>query len=73
MGLARNPHNVLFTTLLGATAKNASAPAAVAPPLGIIPEKVMQHHHKAQGRFGGTGTVPSDDGQLPTWEILQVY
>jgi len=37
----------------------ASAPAAVAPPGAITPEKVIGHNRKAQGRFGGTGTVPS--------------
>jgi len=31
------------------------------PPAAITPEKVLQHHRKAQGRLGGgTGTVPSD-------------
>ena len=31
------------------------------PPGAITPEKVIRHHRKAQGRFGGTGTVPSDN------------
>ena len=29
------------------------------PPWSDNSEKVIQHNHKAQGRFGGTGTVPS--------------
>ena len=48
-----------FSMLLGATARNAST--AVGPHMAITPEKVIQHHRKAQGRFGGTGTVPSDN------------
>ncbi len=52
---------IFFLTLLGATAWNASAPAAVAPPPpeAIILEKVIRHNRKAKGRFGRTGTVPS--------------
>ncbi len=30
------------------------------PSEAIIPEKVIHHSPKAQGRFGGTGTVPSE-------------
>ena len=53
---------IFFSTLLGAAARDASAPAAVASPSGaIIPEKVIQHNHNAQGRFGRTGIVPSDN------------
>ena len=44
-----------FLKPLGTAAYDASATASGA----IIPEKVIQHHRKAQGRFGGTGTVPS--------------
>jgi len=33
------------------------------PPLwlpdAITPEQVLRHHRSAQGRYGGTGTVPS--------------
>ena len=50
---------IFFSTLLEATARNASAPAAAASLGVIIPERVIQHNHKAQGRFGGTGTFPS--------------
>ena len=54
-----NPHSIFLNALGGFG--NASAPAAVASLFGaIIPEKVLQHYRKAQGRFGGTGTVPSD-------------
>jgi len=40
------------------------------PPLwhpsgAITPEKITRNHRKAQGRFGGTGTVPSETGALP--------
>ena len=38
---------------------NASTPTALALPGAITPEKVIRHYRKAQGRFGGTGTVPS--------------
>ncbi len=37
----------------------------------IIPEKVLQHHHKAQGRFGGTGHYPSVNRCLRFVEILR--
>ncbi len=49
--------NTFLSTLLGTTARNAFAPAAVASPLAIIPEKVIQQNRKAKGRFGCTGTV----------------
>jgi hypothetical protein len=28
-------------------------------PDAITPKKVLRHHREAQGRYGGTGTVPS--------------
>jgi len=34
-------------------------PVAVAPPNAINPEQVIRHHRSAQGRYGGTGNVPS--------------
>jgi len=44
-----------------ATVRNLSAPAAVtSPPGAITQEKVILHNRAAQGRFGGTGTVPSE-------------
>jgi hypothetical protein len=48
-----NPHNIFLNTG-GDTARNAYAPATVASPLWneIIPERVLQHYRKAQGRFG---------------------
>ncbi len=49
---------LFFSTLLGATALVPPPPPLWHPPWAIIPEKVIQHHRKAQGRFGGTGTVP---------------
>ncbi len=49
---------LFFSTLLGAMALNASVPAAVGTPLRDNSGKVMQHHHKAQGRFGGTALSP---------------
>jgi hypothetical protein len=50
---------IFFLTLFGATACNASAPAASTPTGAITPDKVIRHNRKAKGRFGGTGTVPS--------------
>jgi hypothetical protein len=47
----------------GSTAMNTHGgftPAAVASPKNAIdPELVLRHHRSAQGRYGGTGTVPS--------------
>ncbi len=64
--------NLFFSMLLEATARTASAPAAVASLSVIIPEKVIQHNHKAQGWFGGTGTVPSDNRQFAICQNIRV-
>ena len=43
-----------------ANAHGGFTPAAVAPPIAINLVKVIHHHHsQSEGRFGGTGTVPS--------------
>jgi hypothetical protein len=48
-------------TLLGAQAHSAPAPApaAAATPVAMVLHKEIRHNRKAQGRHGGTGTVPS--------------
>jgi hypothetical protein len=40
-------------------AQGGFTPAAPASPDAINPEQVLRYHRKAQGRYGGTGTVPS--------------
>jgi hypothetical protein len=39
-------------------AQGGFTPAAVAPPMRQLPNSAM-YHRSAQGRYGGTGTVPS--------------
>ena len=34
-------------------------PRRCGPPDAMTPEQVLRHHRLAQGRYGGTGTVPS--------------
>jgi len=34
-------------------------PRSCGSPTAITPEQVLRHHRSAQGRYGGTGTVPS--------------
>jgi hypothetical protein len=40
-------------------ARGSFTPAAVAPQNTINPEQVIRFNQSAQGRMGGTGTVPS--------------
>ena len=44
----------------GNDAHGVSPPPLCAPPYNAIPrEQVLQNYRTAQGRYGGTGTVPS--------------
>jgi hypothetical protein len=40
-------------------AKRGFHPRRCGSPDAITPEQVLRHHRSAQGRHGGTGTVPS--------------
>gem|GEM_PF-6000451 len=55
---------IFFLTLSGGYGCNDLRPRRCGtPPPGVITsDKVIRHNHKAQGRFGGTGTVPSVNG-----------
>ena len=55
-----NPHNIFLNALGGFGTQCLRPRRCGIPSVAIIPEKVIQPHHKAQGQSGGTGTVPSD-------------
>ena len=56
-----DPYNIFLNVLWGYGTKYLHSHRFSIPSGAIIPKKVMQHHRKAQGRFGGTGTVPSEN------------
>ena len=40
-------------------ARRGFTPAAVAPLMRYLPNMCLRHHRKAQGRYGGTGSLHS--------------
>jgi len=53
-----NSQNIFLNALLGYGLQYLR-PRRCGIPGAMTPDKVIQRHRKAQGRFGGTGTVPS--------------
>ena len=56
--LRRNPHNIFLNALFGLRHEMPPPRRCDIPSEAITPEKAIQHHRKAQARFGRTGTVP---------------
>jgi len=55
-----NSHNIFLNALVGL--QHIMHPRRCGIPSGaIIPERVIQHHRKAKGRYREIGTVPSDN------------
>jgi hypothetical protein len=61
----REPELSFFKTLLGAL-----PPPRRHPPVAMMCQKVILHLRKAEGRFGGTGTVPSVNKDRVLYETL---